>query len=678
MRTQRCQNVRRMPLKSVPYSDNQQQQSNTISNAQVHQLEELPTSIINSNYNNNPHQLTSNNRHSPVINKKPDQPTELDNLRPISMLPCISKIYERTIKNNILKFNNKHNIIPEHQFGFREGHSTIHAIQKLTADINWELNRGKMTGAVLVDLQKAFDSLKKASDAFKKLHNLFYTPHLGSKAKIICYQCLIRPLLTYGCPIWYNMSASAMEKLRLFERKILRACLNKYRTVESNYKKRINNFKILEMAMLPRIDTFIIYLIRNYIKQAIINKSNSLIFGPYYHNNLYLINALERGSSYQDLNEKIQPHINMEKKSFCIDALLNHNLKTNCPRDNHEILNKKTAIISFSIFSQGGKIKLPKACVMNPSSTTNYLATREKTGRIILRHTLTFDECENEGELYRHTFVRAFYECESLISRFTTYLSWVAKTPFGCFTRFEGEGAVVQEDKLRSAQSGYSTAAVGSIGLAASMLESTCVHVKLYKPKRGVQHRSGQLRSHPPCRYTSLDNLLSAPMDCFVFVPRDAPGSLRRSRSELMIRWAATTSLQHAFATAKLCNSLPEGLPAQYRSVNFKSCLYTERPFTTHDYPRMSTAPLGKLQLHITNIAVSERKSIGHRRFYFVTALSPNTKKSSIRMKKIMTNCPICATGHEPSQHSCIVCSTYVHLHEQCSKSIDGQEEGSS
>uniref|UniRef100_A0ABD2WNT4 Reverse transcriptase domain-containing protein n=1 Tax=Trichogramma kaykai TaxID=54128 RepID=A0ABD2WNT4_9HYME len=421
-----------------------------------------------------------------VINKKPDQPTELDNLRPISMLPCISKIYERLIKNNILKFNNKHNIIPEHQFGFREGHSTIHAIQKLTADINWEFNRGNMTGAILVDLQKAFDSvwhhgllfkliknnmdphllkltynlitnrkfkltnndttnnnktftitkglqqgtvnspflfnlytadvtksyginknttnaltfaddlilytsnnnmktieknlqsiynrivklykdwklkvnpskcetilfrnnireekhhtqknwrnfqikdiinntviphkrqvkylgiifddllrfnihvklqLKKASNAFKTLHNLFYTPHLGSKAKIICYQCLIRPLLTYGCPIWYNMSVSAMEKLRLFERKILRACLNKYRTAESNYKKRINNFKILEMAMLPRIDTFIIYLIRNYIRQAISNKSNSLIFGPYYHNNLYLINALERGKA---------------------------------------------------------------------------------------------------------------------------------------------------------------------------------------------------------------------------------------------------------------------------------------------------------------------------------------------------------------------------------------------
>ncbi|XP_023316059.1 uncharacterized protein LOC111693965 [Trichogramma pretiosum] len=43
-----------------------------------------------------------------------------------------------------------------------------------------------------------------------------------------------------------------------------------------------------------------------------------------------------------------------------------------------------------------------------------------------------------------------------------------------------------------------------------------------------------------------------------------------------------------------------------------------------------------------------------------------------------MTNCPICVNGHEPSQHSCIICSKFVHLHEQCSKSVDGEEEGSS
>ncbi|XP_050488684.1 uncharacterized protein LOC126872624 [Bombus huntii] len=44
--------------------------------------------------------------------------------------------------------------------------------------------------------------LAKANKAFWRIKRLFYSKHLDSKVKILCYQALIRSIITYGCPIW--------------------------------------------------------------------------------------------------------------------------------------------------------------------------------------------------------------------------------------------------------------------------------------------------------------------------------------------------------------------------------------------------------------------------------------------------------------------------------------------
>lgn len=53
----------------------------------------------------------------------------------------------------------KNNVLSENQFGFRAGHSTVHAINKLTSDVCWALNGKKCVGACLIDLERAFDSV---------------------------------------------------------------------------------------------------------------------------------------------------------------------------------------------------------------------------------------------------------------------------------------------------------------------------------------------------------------------------------------------------------------------------------------------------------------------------------------------------------------------------------------
>ncbi|XP_033303746.1 uncharacterized protein LOC117207545 [Bombus bifarius] len=94
-----------------------------------------------------------------AITKKDKDGSSPANLRPISLLPNISKVFEIIINNPLTSFCTKNDIIPENQFGFRHKHSTIHAINKLTSGICWALNAKQRVAACLIDLEKAFDTV---------------------------------------------------------------------------------------------------------------------------------------------------------------------------------------------------------------------------------------------------------------------------------------------------------------------------------------------------------------------------------------------------------------------------------------------------------------------------------------------------------------------------------------
>ena len=64
----------------------------------------------------------------------------LTNYRPISILPCFSKILERIMYNRLYSFLCSHDILYKKQFGFQAGHSTDHAIIQLTQEIFQSFN----------------------------------------------------------------------------------------------------------------------------------------------------------------------------------------------------------------------------------------------------------------------------------------------------------------------------------------------------------------------------------------------------------------------------------------------------------------------------------------------------------------------------------------------------------
>lgn len=86
-------------------------------------------------------------------------PTEASSYRPISLLNAIGKILERVIYHRLIEFIEENHLLPDFQFGFRKGHSTTHQAMRIENFIVSNKRRKWSTGMVLLDIEKAFDSI---------------------------------------------------------------------------------------------------------------------------------------------------------------------------------------------------------------------------------------------------------------------------------------------------------------------------------------------------------------------------------------------------------------------------------------------------------------------------------------------------------------------------------------
>ena len=81
--------------------------------------------------------------------------------RPIVCLPTLGKLFERMLYNRVQWYTETNNILPKYQAGFRAYHSTIDIILKLVTDAQKTMNEGLILGAVLIDLEGAYDNAQK-------------------------------------------------------------------------------------------------------------------------------------------------------------------------------------------------------------------------------------------------------------------------------------------------------------------------------------------------------------------------------------------------------------------------------------------------------------------------------------------------------------------------------------
>ena len=79
--------------------------------------------------------------------------------RPISILPTLSKIFERHVNKHLMAYLNKYGFIHETQSGFRQRHSCQTALVKLIDQWMACIDKGDIIASLFLDFRKAFDLL---------------------------------------------------------------------------------------------------------------------------------------------------------------------------------------------------------------------------------------------------------------------------------------------------------------------------------------------------------------------------------------------------------------------------------------------------------------------------------------------------------------------------------------
>ena len=83
--------------------------------------------------------------------------SEVSNYRPISLLSCFSKIFEKIMQARLLDHLKSEKVLFDSQYGFRAGHSCEHALLEAQYHIRQALERKQVAALLLLDYSKAFD-----------------------------------------------------------------------------------------------------------------------------------------------------------------------------------------------------------------------------------------------------------------------------------------------------------------------------------------------------------------------------------------------------------------------------------------------------------------------------------------------------------------------------------------
>lgn len=94
-----------------------------------------------------------------MIPKPGKDPYNVSSYRPISLLPMLSKLFEKLFIKRLKVIVQAKNLIPNHQFGFREEHSTLEQVHRITSIIEEALECKKVCSAVFLDVAQAFDKV---------------------------------------------------------------------------------------------------------------------------------------------------------------------------------------------------------------------------------------------------------------------------------------------------------------------------------------------------------------------------------------------------------------------------------------------------------------------------------------------------------------------------------------
>lgn len=139
-----------------------------------------------------------------IIIPKPGKPDhQITSYRPISLLPVMSKIFEKLLLKRLVPLITNRRLIPSHQFGFRTAHSTIQQVHRIVDVAEKAIEDKRVCSTVFLDVGQAFDKVWHEG-LLCKLHNdlpheyyqilASYLTHRHFRVKIETQYSNLRPI----------------------------------------------------------------------------------------------------------------------------------------------------------------------------------------------------------------------------------------------------------------------------------------------------------------------------------------------------------------------------------------------------------------------------------------------------------------------------------------------------
>ena len=284
--------------------------------------------------------------------------TDIGNYRPISLLSCVSKILEKAVHVQLYDYLQKHRLLSERQSGFRPKHSTATCLIEITDFLLNNLDQGIITGAIFLDLKKAFDIISHAI-LLSKLPYYgitateleWFNSYLSSREQFVCFQgtestsmhvksgvpqgSILGPLLFCLCiNDICNLEFNDQTKIALYADDTALICEGKniessQKTLQKEYDLLCEWFKINKMQINAKKTKVMVLGTKRKIKNQVMKIK---------HDN----NFLDSVSDFKYLGVILDQNLNWSLHLSCINKKINR--VTACVRRIQSYLTEKTLV----------------------------------------------------------------------------------------------------------------------------------------------------------------------------------------------------------------------------------------------------------------------------------------------------------------------------------------------
>ena len=133
---------------------------------------------------------------------------EVNNFRPISLLSIFDKIIEKLMHKRLYDFLDEHDILYEHQFGFRKFYSTAYSLIEITEKVKNTIDDGKYGCGIFIALKKAFDTVNHKILLAKMEHygvrgNIlkWFESYLSNRKQFVFYNGVNSDVASFTCGV---------------------------------------------------------------------------------------------------------------------------------------------------------------------------------------------------------------------------------------------------------------------------------------------------------------------------------------------------------------------------------------------------------------------------------------------------------------------------------------------